>query len=167
MAKLQVAQFCSLSTSSSWHTWLHEYDNNLYQDFIGKLHKSSGCSYNRQLMEQVLSNIDSNGDIESLHNFIRVNYPFMIVEDRKYTDDCPFSDFMPEILTFPRRIILEGDRPQLSKMLLSFIKDKIKYDYIIIGDKCYVEYLIEGDQEILKQMSDGDWLIANYRKNKL
>ena len=167
MANLQIAQFCSLSTSSSWHTWLHEYDIVLYQDFIDKLHKSSGCSYNRKLMVEVLDHIESNGDIDALYNFIRVNYPFMMARDNTSLEDSPFPDFIPEILTFPRRIIFEGDRPQLSKMLLSFIKDKFKYDYVMLGNKCYVEFLAKGDEEILPQINNDDWLIANYRKNKL
>lgn len=167
MANLQIAQFCSLSTSSSWHTWLHEYDSVLYQDFIDKLHKSSGCSYNRKLMVEVLDHIQTDGNIEALHNFIRVNYPFMIAKGKTLIEDNPFPDFIPEILTFPRRIILEGDRPQLSKMLLSFIKDKLKYDYIMLGNRCYVEFLTKGDEEVLKQINTNDWLIANYRKNKL
>lgn len=173
MAELKISQFCSLATSPSWHTWLYHYDTNIYNNYIVKLRESRGCTYNRQLMMDTLDLISDKGGYEQILDYIRSNYPYMVVDDeyraktRTTIADEIFPYYKANILTFPRRVILDGQPDDLAKRIQAFTFDKLKHDSIIVGNRGYVEYLTKDDVKIAEQLPLSSWLIAHYRKNKV
>lgn len=139
---------------------------------MAKLRESRGCNYNRQLMVDTLDLISKNGGYEQILDYVRVNYPYMVVDEYrkqsgKTQTDNIFPGYVAGILTYPRRVIFEGQPDDLFKRIQAFIYDKLKHDYIIVGNKGYVEYLNKGDAQIVDQLPLTSWLIATYRKNKL
>lgn len=172
MAELKISQFCSLSTSPSWHVWLYNYDIELYNKYMAKLRESKGCSYNRQLMIQTLEDIKRIGGYSVLYDFIKSNYPYMVVDDYKLSlnedkNNVIFPGYRPNILTYPKRIIFSGEKEDLVNRINHFVRDKLKHDHIIIGNQGYVEYLDVSDKHIVDKIPMNNWLIANYRKNNI
>jgi len=168
MAELKVSRFCSLATSTSWHTWLHNYDHKIYQDFIRQFKLSTGCQYNRELMVETLKKIDQRGGRALLIEFAKVHHPYTLEDEGNKPDNKQiFPGYVPGILTYPRRIILTGEPGRLEQLVRDFLVDKYKYDYVVVGDKAYIEYLLQQDVEIADQIAASCWYIANYRKNKL
>lgn len=172
MAELKISLFCSLATSPSWHTWLYNYNESIYNNYMAKLHESKGCNFNRELMVETLDIISNNGGYEQLLDFIRINYPYMVIDDyvhspRNVIRDEVFPDYVPDLLTYPRRIVFVGEPDELNIRIQKFTFDKIRYDSIIVGNKGYVEYLTQTDAAIIDQIPMSNWLIAGYRKNKV
>lgn len=134
------------------------------------LHESKGCSHNSMIMREILTIINESGGEPELTRFLLEKHPEVIMKDRykiidktRLTDEI-FGYYNPSILTFPRRIIIEGKQVRLK--IEEFIKDKLKYDYIILGDKAYIEYLIYGDKNIVEKIPDSNWKIREYRNGK-
>ena len=170
---VKVDQFCSLSTSPSWQAWLYHTDTVLYRKFIKRLQESKGCSQNRDLMIDILKELDKLPDgAEKLNNFLTKHYPHMIENSEKqFNDDILHSNFdntvfeyyNPNLLTYPRRIIFTGDQRSLRQTIKEFVLDKIKYDSIIISNTAYIEYLIAEDSLIVDKIPDSNWRIPAYR----
>jgi hypothetical protein len=123
-------------------------------------------------MTLTLDKVKQSGGYELLIDFINVNYPYMIIGDglgKRATsgDDIIFPEYVANVLTYPRRIIFEGEPDQLSIRIQRFTHDKIKHDSIIIGHKGYVEYLVGQDINIADKIPLNNWLIASYRKNNI
>jgi hypothetical protein len=163
MAKLNTSQFCGLSTTAAWHSWLYNHDRNIYDKFIAAFRQSTGCKYNSELMLTTLDDIQQSGKIADLYDWLQLNYPYMIIGTRAFKNNI-FPEYNPSILTYPRRIIFNTDAAQSIKQ---FVLDKIKYDYIIVENVGYVEYLNKQDEPIANMIPASNWLISNYRKNKL
>lgn len=168
--KIKTDQFCSLATSPSLQTWLYNNDAELYRNFIGRLQRSRGCSQNRELMLELLTEIENRGNGKSLAQFILSNYPHMIDGGKPtknyYEDNVVFSNYHPNVLTYPRRIIIEGESRLFNKKAVEFLLDKMKGDYIVVGDKLYIEYLEKKDKLIANSIPLSNWQIANYRQER-
>ena len=168
--KIKTDQFCGLATSPSFQTWLYNNDVELYRSFISGLQQSRGCSQNRELMLELLTEIQNRGNSDSLAVFISKNYPHMIDGNESmrssYDDDTVFSNYNPNILTYPRRMIVEGDERSLNRQAREFLLDKMKGDYIIVGNKLYIEYLEKKDKSIANSIPLSNWQIANYRQEQ-
>lgn len=174
--RLKVDQFCTLATSPSWQAWLYQFDSSMYKHFVAKLQSSKGCSHNKDLMINLLRQIEAVNGTDRLYSFISKNYAHMIIDDGQ-SEEVPvkssntqqiFDYYNPQLLTYPRRIIFEGDERSLRKKINEFVLDKIKYDSIIQNGKGYVEYLTQEDRSILNQVPAKNWQIAVYRlKNNL
>jgi hypothetical protein len=175
---LKVEKFCSLVDSPSWQAWLWKFDHNLYNKFMAGLRASKNCTQNSELMIIILNMIqDVHGGSEKLFEFITSNYPHMLAgEDsqplrvetpQNVSGDNIFPNYVPGVLTYPRRIILVGNGQSLKKRVNSFVLDKIKHDTLIVGDKAYIEYLTAADSNILAHLPMKNWLIAAYRARKL
>ncbi len=165
--QVKVEQFCSLSTSPSWQAWLYHYDATIYRRFIKRLQESRGCSQNRDLMTEILTEINNNGGGDKLGDFLSKHYPHMIegnkhLKQLKQTGSV-FEYYNPMILTYPRRIIFTGDKRSLKKTIAEFVLDKIKYESIIVGNTAYIEYLTTDDNAIINKIPDSNWQIPLYR----
>lgn len=172
MAELKISQFCSLATAPAWQTWLYNHNESLFNNYLTKLHESKGCNYNRELMVETLDKISQSGGYAQLLDFISTNYPYMVVEEYKSKSDKPiadaiFPDYIPNVLTYPRRVVFSGDPEELSKRIKKFTVDKLKHDSIIVDNRGYVEYLTEDDIGLIDQIPTHNWLIASYRKNNV
>lgn len=166
--KIKTEQFCSLATSPSFQSWLYHHDVELYRTFISLLQNSSGCSQNRELMLQLLTDVQDRGIGGELADFISKHYPHLIEGNNKQVNNLSggdvFKDFNPNILTYPHRAIFRGDPRTLNKMAVEFLLDKLKGDYIVVGDKLYIEYLEKSDKSIVDSIPLSNWQIANYRQ---
>lgn len=176
--KLRVDKFCSLATSPSWQAWLYRFDASLYREFIVKLQSAKGCSGNKEIMLELLKRIEAmDGGADKLEAFISKNYAHMMITDDATPRPVPvqsqtvqqvFQYYNPNLLTYPRRIVFEGDERSLAKTINEFVLDKIKYDSLILNGKAYVEYLTQADRLIINSIPVTNWQIAAYRlKNNL
>ena len=166
--RIKTEQFCSLATSPSWQAWLFHYDGDIYRRFIRRLQESRGCSENRELMKDLLGQIQKNGGSDAISDFLRKHYPHMIeggvVANSDGDFDNIFIHYNPIVLTYPRRIIFTGPSRELQKKVREFIIDKIKSDYIILGERAYIEYLEKIDEMIMNKIPLSNWQIAAYRQ---
>lgn len=169
MLTVKVEQFCSLATSPSWQAWLYHFNADLFRRFIKRLQESRGCSQNRDLMVEILGEIDKANGSDELSLFLTKHYPHMIDGNKAVRQPAqPHSDkvfeyYNPNVLTYPRRIIFTGDQRSLKKTINEFILDKIKHDSIIVGNKAYIEYLIADDAAIVDKIPNSNWMIPAYR----
>lgn len=166
--RVKVEQFCSLATSPSWQTWLFNYNQPLYKEFIIRLQQSHGCTQNREIMVEFLRRIDTEGGGDKLLDFLVNHFPHVIDEptirnSQHITDDGIFEHYNPTILTYPRRQIFVGEKRELKKKVREFLLDKLKSDSLIIEGRAYVEYLEQSDAIIAHQIPQQNWQIAQYR----
>ena len=165
--KLKVDQFCTLATSASWQSWLYHTDVQVFQDFINRLQNSRGCTQNREIMKDALGALIDKGYSEGIYKYISANYPYMvdseIVKGSRKNHLGPVFEFRPNVITYPRRAIFEGNVPELKRKINSFTLDKYRHDSIIVGNVGYVEYLTREDKDIEPQIPIKNWLIAAYR----
>ena len=79
----------------------------------------------------------------------------------------PFEAHSANLLTFPRRIILvEQIAGDLLPRVNSFIKDKVKYDYIIIGNQAFIEYIPGNNANIVDKIPVKSWRIAAFKATR-
>lgn len=164
---VKVEQFCSLATSPSFQSWLFHHNGDIYRRFINRLRESRGCGENRELMKDLLVEIQDNGGGDAIAEFLMKHYPHMIeggVKTQAGDYDEVFTHYNPSILTYPRRIIFTGPKRELSKKVREFELDKLKSDHIIVGDRAYIEYLEKSDAAIAEQIPLSNWQIAAYRQ---
>jgi hypothetical protein len=166
--RVKIDKFCSLSTSPSWQAWLFHFDGELYKQFIKKLQESRGCNHNRDIMSETLKTINEMGGSDRLLEFLSSHYPHMLVNDEKLPVVAAmpeageiFENYHPGILTYPRRVIFTG--ANLQKQVKSFLVDKIKSDFVIVGDRAYVEYLTRDDRDIVDSIPQKNWRISAWR----
>ncbi len=165
---LKVDQFCSLVTNPSWQAWLYKFNAELYLEFIERLRASRSCSDNRDIMVSMLPKIEERNGNDQLIAFLRQSFPHVVDEKavtRKTDEQYPpvFEHTNSKIISYPRRIIFEGDTQSLKQKILQFTIDKPKHDSIIIKDKAYVEYLRREDMQVAHRIPMKNWKIAEYR----
>lgn len=171
--RIRVDKFCSLSTSPPWQAWLYHFNGDLCRRFLKRLQESRGCNHNRDLMMETLTEVEKLDGGDRLIAFLTQHYPHMLVAEtgekvpaqaasaRVGSGDEIFEHYNPNILTYPRRMIFEG--PDLQRVVRSFLVDKIKSDFVIVGDKAYVEYLTRDDSGVMNSIPVKNWLIAAWR----
>jgi hypothetical protein len=170
--KVRIDKFCALSTSPPWQAWLYHFNNDLCKKFLKRLQESRGCNHNRDLMMETLTEIERLDGGDQLISFLTQHYPHMLVAEQgeklatntaKSGSDEIFEHYNPNILTYPRRLIFTGAEHELRKRVQSFLVDKIKSDYEIVGEKAYVEFLNREDAAVAASVPIKNWLIAAWR----
>jgi len=165
MASIKTEQFCSLSTSPAWQSWLWHFNQDMFHSFINKLQQSRGCTANRELMTDVLAQIDKIPDgMRKLWAFLSEQYPHMLVDELPAVPavkSVVFSEYNPSILTYPRRIIFSG--PDAGKQFIDFVSGKLKIDHITVDGSIYVEYLLKSDQHLVDKIPEKSWQIRSYK----
>lgn len=169
-----ASKFCSLSTSPSWQAWLFHFDQSLYRRFMQRLQGSRGCNQNHDIMVEFLKELEKMpGGAEKLFEFLEKHYPHMIVRDSsaqkpwsepKRSVDPVFPQFNPNVLTYPRRQILDGE--DLVRRIQEFMLDKIKGDFVIVDGKAYIEFLERVDASLVDKIPLRNWLIASWRSRQ-
>lgn len=152
--------FCALSNTRSWYQWLHEYDSDLYKNFVIAMRASSGCQDNKRIMMAVHKAIADRGDLKLLIEYLRLNHPSAL---DKVRDDF-WPDYRPGLLSYPRRIIFyEGN---YDKIVRDFCSDKLICDYAVLNGKLYIEYLMSSDYNVLSYIKEGSFTLRDC-KNEL
>ena len=167
--RINTNKFCSLSTSPSWQAWLFHFNAAIYKQFMGKLRESRGCTHSRDIMIELLADIDKiEGGTTKLGDFLKQQYPHMLIgveadtkPSQKVVDTNIFPNFNPSIKTYPRRIIFNGGN--LKKKVHEFLLDKLKSDSVIINEQAFVEYVDRSDHAIVDQIPAKNWLISQWR----
>lgn len=170
--KIKVEQFCSLATSPSWQAWLFHFNTDIYRKFIKKLQESGSCAKNRELMEELLGEIDDVGGADKLYEFLEEQYPHVLKHNSRHLERADrdahgvFPGYVEGILTYPHRKIFEGARKHLEKQVKQFLSNKGTSDHIIIDEYAYVEYLERSEESLKGKIPEKNWQIAAYRKDK-
>ncbi len=155
----------------------------MYRSFMERLRQSKGCSQNRDIMIELLAEIQKVPDgSDKLGEFLGKHYPHVIdgpapqqaapvvapqqaapvVAPQQGRDPGPvFPYFNPGILTYPRRQILEG--ADLQRRAQEFCLGKIRSDFVVVGGKAYVEYLERGDAAVAASVPQKNWLVTAWR----
>ena len=157
--KIKTSEFCQLASTPSWQGWLYHFNIDLYKDFIAKLRESKGCGHNKDLMTELLAKIDRIPDgNDKLLQFLGTHYRHILIED------TVFPNYVPGILTYPRRLIMTDENPLLlSRKVKAFLLDKLKYDTLTIGNTAYIEYLLITDDNVVNDIPMDSWKIAAWR----
>lgn len=172
--KIKVDKFCSLATSPSWQAWLYHFEAPLFRKFRAQLQESRGCTQNKDLMVDLLREIEQRpGGTEKVAEFLNKHYPHMLLKEDG--DDQPqaeavhkggpvFPYYNPDLLTFPRRVILEGgDDRALTRRAREFLVDKLKGDFVVLEGRVYIEFLTQKDAALVDQIPASNWQIAAWR----
>ena len=154
---LRKDQFCSISRNIKWQEWLYSVAPDLCEELKIHLKNSRSCKSNREKMIEINDKLVNRGLNSVLISFLSKNMPYIIkkTEDEhttnrsiiisRYDDvannDGVFLSYNANILQFPQKVIIENkDSRQLLIDIKKFLKDKIGFDYIIIGNRAYIEY---------------------------
>jgi len=159
---IKVELFCSLATSPEWQTWLYKYDGSLYKKFIAKLRASKGCNDNRENMVAILDEIQAHGNSDKLYEFLRIKFPYIIKETKKSINKV-FTNYVPNVLTYPRRIIINSNNCESEAK--RFVASKGISDFIIVDGAVYIEYLERSEMHLKDKIPEASWQIRTYRKN--
>ena len=179
--KIKTSQFCSISRSKDWQNWLKEIDADLHDELLEVVSKR-GCRAITKLMMDIYRSLIKDGHRDSFETFMKRRFPYMITDDREvrrrsheieeYNKDNfknkepkiiqpkirsaenieIFKDYRANILSFPQRLILDGDIETLESRVKKFIADKSGTDYIIVNDKAYIEYFLPQYKDIVEKI---------------
>jgi hypothetical protein len=118
-------------------------------------------------MKETLPIIEKAGLMSALMDFVSRYFPNMVEMDELDAELISIERyFTGQTLTYPRRILIQGQPDNLNANLMKFLDGKIKYEYIISNGKALVEYLSEDDREIADKVPDTKWLIKNYQAKR-
>ena len=173
--KIDASQFCYLSTSEVFLSWLSRLDKSLYDELVEHLREGKGCGSNRSKMMHILRSLQKNGKSDQLVGFLRDNYPSILKDDpRQSKRDYEslnahgvFEHYDPTLATFPMRLIItEGDtgHTSLSKAVLSFCAQQARCDHIFIDDRVYIEYITPEYANVIDRIPEKNWAIARYKR---
>lgn len=155
--QIRYSQFCSLAREHNFHVWLAKNNPDCYQELLDHLSFSTGCKSNAAKMKVIVDKLKSAGLFDNLIDFLKKHFPLTVTEEdssnnvqsvigdtvvvESINDKEVFSYYNPKLLTFPHKIILENDNPDvLKKDLMDFLIDKVSYDFVFIGNRVFVEY---------------------------
>lgn len=180
--KINSAEFCHLSSSTSFQKWLHTINYDLYKDLLTHLHKGENCASNRAKMVGLLKKLlRDNNTRKQLQSYLRATYPHMISEDdppvvatnyNSYDKHNVFEHYDPSLLTFPRRLILTELEAQqsgvsLQRLVFNYCSMQAYCDHIIIDGRAYIEFLPPDLGELKDQIPAKNWQVQSYRtRNK-
>jgi hypothetical protein len=162
--KVRTSTFCGIATSPVWQSWLFEYSQDLYRNFMAKLHESKGCAENRQIMMDLLDGIQKDGHEDVLVAFLQQRFPTALLANPAPAgkiDNNIFPDFTPGVLTYPHRHIIDsGDNIQ--QQIAEFLKDKGRSDILVKNGVAYIEYLLPEEKDM--DVPATNWLIRAWKE---
>lgn len=162
---IKIGHFCGLSSATDFRSWLKTTALDLYDELIN--HPIKGCKSKQEKMVVIKDKLYERGQGSELETFIKKRYPYMIVEDKLDTQPTlqkprpartivaepevsdhievinkhkVFKRYRPDLLTFPQKYIIIGNKDKLPELIKEFAADKVGVDYIIIDDHAYIEY---------------------------
>jgi len=184
-----------MSRNIRWQVWLKNLAPDLYADLMKTLDGNS-CKANKEKMMQVLVALGQRGHQTTFEEFVRSDFPYLedlpprIVagnalpnlpvkkKEEKIFNMTPeeeeavnkhkvFKMYRPHALTFPcHLIIIDPNKEILKKRVMTFIRNKIGIDWIVVEDRAYVEYYFEQHRTTLAKMKPEEREIYQYRRSK-
>ena len=166
--KIKTELFCSLASHPKWQEWLKNTTDEIYQIFIDRFKKSTGCSNNAKIMIEILPLIHNAGLETNLYAFLGDYFPNILINDEEEQSILPIEKyFYIKSLTYPRRIVIEAEEKDLHFELSKFLNGKIQYEFLIIKNRAFVEYLNFEDIEIKNSIPESKWLIKAIKAKKI
>lgn len=170
--KINSDEFCYLSQSTSFLSWLHATNEKLYSGLIEHLKKAAGCKSNKQKMLETLQEIRKHRDqVKLLEQFLRRHYPGIIISDTaapaspNLNKHKVFEHYDPGLVTYPRRlIVLASDVGDLEVTVLDFCAQQAHCEHIIIEDRAYIEFLPAEHLSLISKIPDKNWMIRRYKR---
>lgn len=181
--EIKVGHFCGLSSSTLFRNWLKKASLQLYDLIVNT--QSKGCRSKQEKMIEVKNKLYAMGKGPDLEEFIRTNYPYMVLKDEPTKAKLPqsitvtekqtnhieninthkvFKTYRPDLLTFPHKYIIVDNPQSLQDKINAFIKDKVGVDYLIIDDHAYIEYFNKRYSDVVSKIKDEDREIWQFRK---
>lgn len=177
--KVNSNEFCYLSTSESFLSWLYRSAPSLHKALIEHLQKGLGCNENRKKMLEILNDVQKEDTLaQSLAQFLREYYPQIILEDDQDVEigadvisnkHRVFKHYDPILNTYPRRlIIIERPDADIKRDVLSFCSQQGYCEHLIIEDRAYIEYLPPEHLALKDDIPEKNWEIKEYKRaNKI
>lgn len=160
---IDKSQFCALSSSPRFLSWLKSTDGALYNDLDAHLKKALGCGANRDKMEAIYDKLIAGGYSKKLFDFIYKNYPSLIIDD--YNKHRVFQHYDPSLLTYPRRyIIINSNRLVLDRMVTDFCARHGYSEFVVIEDRAYIEYIDHNSLKIKDRIPDRNWQVRQFKR---
>jgi len=148
--KVRTSQFCALSNNKDWKAWLERIDPELHQELVDAGHRI-GCRARQTLMMKIYRELYKRGHGPTFETLIRTRFPYL--EDQRHLEKKPepqpktveldspvFKTYKPHILSFPHKLIMEGN--DLERRVKEFVSTKLSADYVIVDGKAYIEYFM-------------------------
>jgi hypothetical protein len=165
--KIKTELFCSLASHPKWQDWLKNTTDEIYQIFIDRFSKSTGCSNNARIMMEILPLLKAAGLEAILFSFLGDYFPNILINDDEEESILPVEKyFYVKSITYPRRTVIEADTSSLNDELMKFLNGKIQYEFLIIRNRAFVEYLCIEDIEIKDSIPESKWLIKMIKAKK-
>lgn len=167
--EIKIDQFCALATSPAWQAWLFRFAKPLHSELVEHLRGSRSCNSNRDKMVSIFQRlVDLPGGPEQLVAFLGKQFPHVIAARPTQTitkaalaDDGVFEHYDPDLLTFPRKLIITGS--DLERKVKEFLAKHAKGDYVVIGDRAYVEYLPVAHAGLASTIPAANWETTAWR----
>lgn len=171
---IKTSQFCALSRSSDWKTWLDKHAPDLLIFLNEILKKQRGCKSSKEAMMKIYNDLYERNMGKAFEKFILERYPYIIDITKKQINkratEQPkrylnkhnvFASFKPGILSFPQKAILTGE--DLENKVKTFIANKTGVDVIIVDGHAYIEYFIPKYEHVIKNIPMESRDIYKYR----
>lgn len=184
--EIKTSAFCGLSRSKDWQTWLNSEAPDLHDNLQETIRKGTGCRANSNKMMEIYFELLKRNKQKNLETFLQRRFPWMIktpTKQRPSKRTAPpvisqtnsrdweslnkhkvFASYRPDILSFPRKLIIVDNHKKLYNRVQRFIINKLAADYLIIENYAYIEYFEPKDAGIIDKIPRERRDIYKYRQ---
>jgi len=185
--EIKTSAFCGLSRSQDWQNWLKLEAPDLHDSLLETIQKGGGCRANSSKMMEVYFELLKRKKQQPLETFLQRRFPWLIKKPQTQTKQSKrttppiipqtnardweslnkhkvFASYRPDILSFPRKLIIVDNHAKLYNRIQRFIVNKLAADYMIIEDYAYIEYFEPKDAGIIDKIPRERRDIYKYRQ---
>jgi len=184
--EIKTSSFCGLSRSKDWQAWLGAEAPDLLADLTKTLKSGQGCRANSDKMMEIYFDLQKRNKQDALDAFLKRRFPWLIkgeapksppprttppVLPKTNSKDWNalnkhgvFKTYRPDILSFPRKLIIIDHHEKLYNRVHRFIINKLAVDYFIIDNYAYIEYFEPKDAGIVDKIPKNQRDIYKYRQ---
>jgi hypothetical protein len=161
---IDATLYCGLSRRADFQEWLKSVSIECHEELISWLKLGKSCSKNKIKMTDIYEKLKIKGLDDELIKFLQSRYPHMLIHTNSKIDIVAkpkqqniqitiddanhhkiFKVYKPGLLMIPQQIIfVNDDYDFIYNQTISFIRNKINTDYIILkGEQfwhSYIEY---------------------------
>lgn len=185
--EIKTSSFCGLSRSKDWQAWLKEEAPDLLNSLMTTIDAGTGCRANSNKMMEIYFELQKRNKSKQLETFLQRRFPWLIKNPsskpkrpQKHTPPVitqtnnqdwdslnkhkVFASYRPDILSFPRKLIIIDNPDKLFNRVQRFIVNKLSTDYLIIDNYAYIEYFEPKDAGIIDKIPLDRRDIYKYRQ---
>jgi hypothetical protein len=116
-------------------------------------------------MEDILERVDKSGGSDKLERFLGRKFPHVLRTPPPSKPVDLDRYFQTGLLTYPRRRVFRGAPGELRATLDKFVRDKIKYDHLLVDGAAYVEYLEKSDAPLVNKIPAKNWILRRHKES--